>query len=231
MIGVFFTGGSLNPARSFGPDVVLGRFDGYHWIYWLGPLLGAILAVIFYRLIKTLEYETANPGADGDGHELHDYHGSRGRTSYDDTRATSKLCPPLPSPYPGQHLNGTNANASAAHRTTDGTDETDFGTRVQTAKSGPVTPSRQVGSSSQYDTTFTGSTMNGEVSQPMPAFTHGGDGHHRSHTGSESLDHPNERPRAKHTRSSRRSSQSHYEMASNNSYRHGPSAESGRSSS
>jgi aquaporin related protein len=31
--GVYYTGGSLNPARSFGPDVVLGSFPGYHWIY------------------------------------------------------------------------------------------------------------------------------------------------------------------------------------------------------
>ncbi|KAF9637994.1 Major intrinsic protein [Lasiodiplodia theobromae] len=67
--GVYFTGGSLNPARSFGPDVVLGNFDGYHWIYWLGPALGSILAVIMYRLIKSLEYETANPGQDFDENE------------------------------------------------------------------------------------------------------------------------------------------------------------------
>jgi aquaporin related protein len=66
---VAYTGGSLNPARSFGPDVVLGKFDGSHWIYWVGPVLGAILAVIFYRFIKLLEYETANPGADSDGRE------------------------------------------------------------------------------------------------------------------------------------------------------------------
>lgn len=33
----------------------------------MGPVLGAVIAVIFYRLIKALEYETANPGADGDG--------------------------------------------------------------------------------------------------------------------------------------------------------------------
>lgn len=58
--------GSLNPARSFGPCVALRTFPGYHWIYWLGPALGSILAVLFYRLIKILEYETANPGQDFD---------------------------------------------------------------------------------------------------------------------------------------------------------------------
>jgi hypothetical protein len=87
LAGVFYTGGSLNPARSFGPDVVLGTFDGYHWIYWVGPLLGAFLAVAFYQLIKTLEYETANPGADGDGLDLHhDCRGSRAHTEHEDTR-------------------------------------------------------------------------------------------------------------------------------------------------
>ncbi|KAF2807461.1 aquaporin-like protein [Mytilinidion resinicola] len=64
LAGVYYTGGSLNPARSFGPDVVLRHFDGYHWIYWVGPFLGALIAVIFYRLVKVLEYETANPGQD-----------------------------------------------------------------------------------------------------------------------------------------------------------------------
>ncbi|EON66335.1 hypothetical protein W97_05728 [Coniosporium apollinis CBS 100218] len=64
LAGVWFTGGSLNPARSFGPNVILGTFEGYHWIYWAGPALGSIVAVVFYRLIKVLEYETANPGQD-----------------------------------------------------------------------------------------------------------------------------------------------------------------------
>ncbi|APA07378.1 hypothetical protein SS1G_13045 [Sclerotinia sclerotiorum 1980 UF-70] len=64
LTGLYFTGGSVNPARSFGPSVVSGQFPGYHWIYWLGPFLGAILASAFYKFIKVLEYETANPGQD-----------------------------------------------------------------------------------------------------------------------------------------------------------------------
>lgn len=57
LVGVQFTGGSLNPARSFGPCVVTATFDSEHWIYWLGPLLGAVIAWAFYRFIKALEYE------------------------------------------------------------------------------------------------------------------------------------------------------------------------------
>ncbi|RYP87424.1 hypothetical protein DL769_000520 [Monosporascus sp. CRB-8-3] len=66
LMGVYYTGGSLNPARSFGPCVVTGKFDHYHWIYWVGPILGALVASGFYVLIKTLEYETVNPEQDYD---------------------------------------------------------------------------------------------------------------------------------------------------------------------
>lgn len=70
LTGVYFTGGSLNPARSFGPAVVTHSFPGYHWIYWLGPTLGSLLAVGFYKLMKFSEYETVNPGQDFDDHEM-----------------------------------------------------------------------------------------------------------------------------------------------------------------
>ena len=30
--GVYYTGGTHNPARSFGPDVVLATYEGYHWV-------------------------------------------------------------------------------------------------------------------------------------------------------------------------------------------------------
>ena len=36
---------SMNPARSFGPDLALGDFSHY-WVYVVGPLAGAVLAVL-----------------------------------------------------------------------------------------------------------------------------------------------------------------------------------------
>ncbi|GAA6060260.1 hypothetical protein JCM10212_003960 [Sporobolomyces blumeae] len=68
MLGVAFTGGSLNPARSFGPAVVTGTFVSYHYIYWIGPAAGATIAAGFYHFLKFLDYETCQgPDCDGDG--------------------------------------------------------------------------------------------------------------------------------------------------------------------
>lgn len=44
-------GASMNPARTFGPAVGSGVWD-YHWVYWLGPLLGASLAVAAYEILR-----------------------------------------------------------------------------------------------------------------------------------------------------------------------------------
>ncbi|ORY12208.1 aquaporin-like protein [Clohesyomyces aquaticus] len=69
LVGVFFTGGSLNPTRSFGPCVVTKNFPGYHYIYWFGPLMGTLLAFGMYKIVKSVEYQTVNPGQDFDDHE------------------------------------------------------------------------------------------------------------------------------------------------------------------
>ena len=41
------TGGSMNPARSFGPAVVSGYWMG-HAVYWIGPVAGAVSAALIY---------------------------------------------------------------------------------------------------------------------------------------------------------------------------------------
>jgi aquaporin Z len=44
------SGTSTNPARSLGPAIVSGRWDAW-WIYWVGPLLGAFLALVVCRAL------------------------------------------------------------------------------------------------------------------------------------------------------------------------------------
>lgn len=45
----------------------------YQRIYWVGPILGSLLAAGFYWFIKACEYETANPGQDFDDLEANVY--------------------------------------------------------------------------------------------------------------------------------------------------------------
>jgi aquaporin Z len=42
------TGGSMNPARSFGPALVQGHWD-WHALYWLAPVVGGVIAALVYE--------------------------------------------------------------------------------------------------------------------------------------------------------------------------------------
>lgn len=69
------SGGSVNPARTLGPDVATSIFGGSVqwdelWIYFAGPLAGAVIAVLVYFLI-------AQPGRDTDA--AGDAQGAAGR--------------------------------------------------------------------------------------------------------------------------------------------------------
>ncbi len=44
------TGGSMNPARSFGPAVASGVFEA-QIIYWLAPITGAVIAALLYEYL------------------------------------------------------------------------------------------------------------------------------------------------------------------------------------
>jgi aquaporin TIP len=47
LVGGPLTGGSMNPARTFGPALASGHWNN-HVVYWLGPLLGGAVAGLIY---------------------------------------------------------------------------------------------------------------------------------------------------------------------------------------
>ncbi|CAD6213045.1 unnamed protein product [Miscanthus lutarioriparius] len=50
LVGGPFDGAGMNPARVFGPALVGWRWR-HHWVYWLGPFLGAGLAGLVYEFL------------------------------------------------------------------------------------------------------------------------------------------------------------------------------------
>jgi len=56
MLGATLTGGSLNPARSFGPALISNVWDD-HWVYWAGPIAGGILAGLLFKYVFVTKEE------------------------------------------------------------------------------------------------------------------------------------------------------------------------------
>jgi MIP family channel proteins len=57
IILVPLTGCGINPARTFGPALVNGRWDDF-WVYVVGPLIGAALASLSYTYLYLMDDET-----------------------------------------------------------------------------------------------------------------------------------------------------------------------------
>ncbi|XP_062605115.1 aquaporin-8-like [Saccostrea cucullata] len=67
MSGARYTGGSMNPARSLGPAAAYSKYLEFnvwehHYVYWVGPTAGAVVAAIIYRFLfakrRTPDYMT-----------------------------------------------------------------------------------------------------------------------------------------------------------------------------
>ncbi|KAM8755283.1 aquaporin AQPAe.a [Acanthopagrus schlegelii] len=48
LIGARFSGAGMNPARALGPAIITGFWEN-HWVYWLGPVIGSVLAGVSHE--------------------------------------------------------------------------------------------------------------------------------------------------------------------------------------
>ena len=54
LVGGPITGGSMNPARSLGPAVIGGLWQG-HWLYWVAPATGMMTAAWTYDFLRVAD--------------------------------------------------------------------------------------------------------------------------------------------------------------------------------
>ncbi|KAI3356844.1 hypothetical protein L3Q82_003498 [Scortum barcoo] len=47
LLGMYYTGAGMNPARSFAPAVLVRNFVN-HWVYWVGPMIGGAMGALLY---------------------------------------------------------------------------------------------------------------------------------------------------------------------------------------
>ncbi|MBX5458769.1 MAG: MIP family channel protein [Thermogemmatispora sp.] len=60
------SGASMNPARSFGPALLAGAWQG-HWVYWLGPFLGTCLGACLYQSLRNPFFKSSTSKAAAPG--------------------------------------------------------------------------------------------------------------------------------------------------------------------
>ena len=60
LIGIYFTGTSVNPARSLGPALFMkGDSLACVWVFIVAPLVGGIIAAVVWKILNAADGENA----------------------------------------------------------------------------------------------------------------------------------------------------------------------------
>ncbi|KAF8949395.1 hypothetical protein BGZ47_003807 [Haplosporangium gracile] len=103
-----YTNAAINPARAFGASVVARWFSRDHWIFWFGPLCGAILAAALHILFRFMDFDYHSAGIDAENQAQY----QRAQDTVNGTQQTSANN----DGYYDQNANYSNNNAQ--HHTT-----------------------------------------------------------------------------------------------------------------
>lgn len=60
LVGGPLTGAAMNPARALGPQLAVGGLDDW-WVWWVGPMAGAVIASVLYSGVFLRNEEPATP--------------------------------------------------------------------------------------------------------------------------------------------------------------------------
>ncbi|MSQ28925.1 MAG: aquaporin [Dehalococcoidia bacterium] len=63
LAGGRLTGAAMNPARAFGPEVIFGDWSLNALVYWIGPVIGAVVAALLYHYVFLDEEQRAQAAA------------------------------------------------------------------------------------------------------------------------------------------------------------------------
>ncbi|KAG9069888.1 hypothetical protein KI688_009213 [Linnemannia hyalina] len=114
-----YTTAAINPARAFGTSVVARWFSRDHWIFWFGPLCGAILAASLHILFRYLDFDYYSAGIDAENQAQY----QRAQNAVNGTKQTNTS--PNNGGHYDQNVNYSDNNASynnnGQHHTTNTT--------------------------------------------------------------------------------------------------------------
>ena len=61
IVAMPLTGASMNPVRSLAPALLSGEWTN-HWIYWVGPIIGSVIATFIYIILFGIKKEKESFG-------------------------------------------------------------------------------------------------------------------------------------------------------------------------